>query len=120
MTAPSIAIHLDRNANNGRKINAQKELPPVLLRIENKADFDLDSFLLNYLQNKLGLVDASKVLSHELVFYDSQPPALVGLEQQFIAAARLDNLLRCYIGVCALINSNDEYASLLVVMTMKK
>ena len=117
---PSLAIHLDRNANNGRKINAQKELPPVLLRIENKADFDLDSFLLNYLQNKLGLVDASKVLSHELVFYDSQPPALVGLEQQFIAAARLDNLPSCYIGVCALINSNDEYASLLVVMTMKK
>ncbi len=29
---PSLAIHLDREANNGRALNAQKELPPVLFQ----------------------------------------------------------------------------------------
>jgi aspartyl aminopeptidase len=111
---PSLAIHLDRNANTGRKINAQKELPPVLLQLKNSEEFELDSFLLEHLKNTLGLIDATKVLSHELSFYDSQSPTLIGLEQQFIASARLDNLLSCYMAVCALINSNDEYASLLV------
>jgi aspartyl aminopeptidase len=111
---PSLAIHLDRSANTGRKINAQKELPPVLLQVKESEEFELDSFLLEHLKNKLGLVDATKVLSHELAFYDSQPPSLIGLEQQFIAAARLDNLLSCYIAVCALVKSKDEYSSLLV------
>lgn len=111
---PSLAIHLDREANSGRTINPQKEMPPILLQLEKSAEFSFDDFLLRYLREKEGRNDAAKVLSHELLLYDTQPPALVGLENQFIASARLDNLLSCYLGVLALINSTDDYACAVV------
>jgi aspartyl aminopeptidase len=111
---PSLAIHLDRTANEGRKINKQKELPPVLLQLESDEKFSFDEFLLGYLQENLGLKKAKMVLSHELSLYDVQAPSLLGLRKQFISSARLDNLLSCYIALDAMINSDDDSASLMV------
>ena len=114
---PSLAIHLDREANTGRKINKQKELPPLVLQLNNDEEFDFDAFLLEQICSQSAVEFTSqpkKVLSHELFCYDTQEPALVGLNKQFIASARLDNLLSCYISCTSLIDSNDEHASLLV------
>jgi aspartyl aminopeptidase len=109
---PSLAIHLDREANTSRSINAQQHLPPVLM-LGEEADFDFDAFLLAHLQ-ETGCKDAQKVMSHELVLYDTQPPALVGLREEFIASARLDNLLSCYVIVRSLLESNADYTSVVV------
>ena len=54
------------------------------------------------------------VLSHELFLYDTQPAHLVGLEKQFVASARLDNLVSCYLGCKSLIASNRIHSSVLV------
>jgi aspartyl aminopeptidase len=48
------------------------------------------------------------------LLYDTQPPALLGLRQQFLCSARLDNLLSCYIALHALIAGDDDSASVLV------
>ncbi|MCB1849056.1 MAG: M18 family aminopeptidase, partial [Halieaceae bacterium] len=55
-----------------------------------------------------------QVLDYELCFYDTQAPALVGLQQEFIASARLDNLLSCFVGLQALLQSDAAASSLLV------
>jgi aspartyl aminopeptidase len=47
------------------------------------------------------------ILDYELFFYDTQPPAMIGLENEFIASARLDNLLSCHVGLQALLNSGS-------------
>ena len=47
-------------------------------------------------------------------FYDTQPPALIGLNEDFIASARLDNLLSCHIALEALIESDGSMPSLVV------
>lgn len=114
---PSLAIHLDRNVNEGRATNAQKELPPILLQFANKGEaekFSFAEFLLSEIRKNPKAKQAEAILSHELFLYDTQPPALVGLEQQFIASARLDNLLSCYLACKALIDSEDDQASVLV------
>jgi aspartyl aminopeptidase len=111
---PSLAIHLDRTANDGRLINKQKELPPILLQLDADEKFNFEDYLLEYLQTELGCLDASAILSHELLLYDTQAPALVGLRKQFISSARLDNLLSCYVALHSLIESKDEAASVLV------
>lgn len=114
---PSLAIHLDRTANEGRPVNAQKELPPLLLQCADAAaadKFSFDDLILAQLRKVPAGKNAASVLSHELFLYDTQPPAMVGLEQQFIASARLDNLLSCYASLQALLDSDDEQASVLV------
>jgi aspartyl aminopeptidase len=111
---PSLAIHLDRDANDKRAINAQTYLPPLLTQTDDGATFKLKDMLLDYLVKELDLENAEKVLAYDLRLYDVQPPALVGLNDEFLTGARLDNLLSCYVGVQSLIASNDEYGSLLV------
>src|SRR5690606_38319214 len=50
-------------------------------------------------------------LGHELYFYDTQPPALIGLSNDFIASARLDNLLSCYVGLDAILPAHREQST---------
>jgi aspartyl aminopeptidase len=111
---PSLAIHLDNKANDGRLINKQKELPPILLQLDADEEFNFEDYLLEYLQTESGCLDAGAILSYELLLYDTQAPALVGLRKQFISSARLDNLLSCYVALHSLIESKDETASVLV------
>lgn len=110
---PSLAIHLDREVNTQRSINAQQHLPPVLLQVRDKAEFSFDAFLLERLHNS-GYEDAEKVLAHELSLYDTQKPSMVGLRQEFIAAARLDNLLSCFLISHSLLESSGQHSSLVV------
>ncbi|WP_038248141.1 M18 family aminopeptidase [Ghiorsea bivora] len=108
---PSLAIHLDREANDKRSINKQQHLPPVLMRVsDNKTS--LNDLLLEQLNKESS--KAVSILDYELSFYDVQPPAIVGLNDDFIASARLDNLLSCYTGLMALIHDDNSQNTLLV------
>lgn len=110
---PSLAIHLNREANSGWAINAQTELPPILAQLQGETKNDFRALLAEQLQREHA-ISAADVLDYELCFYDSQPAALVGLNQDFIASARLDNLLSCYAGLQGLLNSNDQHTQVLV------
>lgn len=110
---PSLAIHLNREANSGWAINAQTELPPILAQLPGETKNDFRALLAEQLQREHA-ISAADVLDYELCFYDSQPAALVGLNQDFIASARLDNLLSCYAGLQGLLNSNDQHTQVLV------
>ena len=102
---PSLAIHLDREANKNRSINAQTYLPPILgqAQASDKPNFKV---LLQQRLEATGVSDVAQVLDYELFFYPTQRPEFVGLAHEFIASARLDNLLSCYIGLQALVAQN--------------
>ncbi len=85
---PSLAIHLNREANSGWAINAQTELPPVLAQLQGETKQDFRALLADQLQREHAISDAC-VLDYELCFYDSQPAALIGLNQDFIARAMI-------------------------------
>ncbi len=108
---PSLAIHLDRDANNNRKINPQKDVPPLIMQADEDTT-DFRELLLKQLQEQTPSADAIEVLDYDLSFYDVQPPSVVGLKQEFIASARLDNLLSCYIGLQALLVAEDQHCVL--------
>ena len=87
-TIPSLAIHLDRNANKDRTINPQTDFPPIVkLNLGNQKS---QSFR-DILQQQF-LTDKDQVLDFELCLFDTQPAAMIGLEQEFLASGRLDNL----------------------------
>ena len=99
---PSLAIHLDREANSSRSINAQTFLPVLLGQSDEAQDFR--QLLAGWLKRE-GRDDLAQVLDYELCFYDTQGAALIGLDEACLASARLDNLLSCYTGLQALIDA---------------
>lgn len=112
-TIPNLAIHLNREANQGWPINQQNELPPILAQIAGEEPADFRALLADRLASEHGL-SADAVLDYELSFYDTQSAAVIGLNQDFIAGARLDNLLSCYAGLQALLAAPDEESCVLV------
>ena len=115
-TIPSLAIHLDREANETRTINKQTDIPPVLMKMpegsEQKPDFR--EILLRLLLSQEPELKVEKVLDYELSFYDVQVPAVIGLHQDFVASARLDNLLSCYTELMALLKADSKQNCVLV------
>lgn len=112
---PSLAIHLDREANRQRSINPQKEVLPLLLQLEGDAkDPEFRDLLKQQLARQYPNLEVAAVLDYEISLYDIQAPALIGLQQDFIASARLDNLLSCFVGLKSLLNADSKVSSLLV------
>ena len=111
---PSLAIHLNRGVNDSRSINAQKELVPLLSQLGKEEDFDFNELLLQQVKKQPVHRFAQEILAHELFLYDTQAATLIGLKQEFISSARLDNLLSCFLACKALINCKNTHASLLV------
>ena len=109
-TIPSLAIHLDRDVNSGRPLNAQTQMAPVLMQSEAATFVEL---VAQWLEEQHGL-RAVEVVDFELGFYDVQPPSLVGVKQELVASARLDNLLSCFMGLEALLDSDGSQGALLV------
>jgi aspartyl aminopeptidase len=111
---PSLAIHLDRDANTGRTVNAQTDILPVLFQQSGEEPPDFRALLKARLLEEHPGCNVQQVLDFELAFYDTQAPAVVGLQRDFIASARLDNLLSCFVGLQALLQSDGAASSLLV------
>lgn len=109
---PSLAIHLDREVNRNRSINAETDIQPLLGQLVGDATGDLRLLLAEELA--ANGAPTGEVLDFELCLYDTQPPARIGLGGEFIAAARLDNLLSCHVGVQALLASQGNETRLVV------
>lgn len=111
---PSLAIHLDREANKNRSINAQKELPVLLGAIDNLQYPDFHALLMHQLHHQYPDLSLDKVLDFEMSFYDTQPGTIYGVNNDYMASARFDNLLSCYVGLQALISADTEQSCLLI------
>lgn len=113
---PSLAIHLDREVNQNKSINPQKELIPLWAvkmqeGIKNQdKEYNFKDLLLQALQRQLTEKKIKKLLSHELYLYDTQAPSYLGWNDDFIASARLDNLLSCYIAMETLVAESKSNA----------
>lgn len=95
---PSLAIHLDREVNEKKSVNAQTDICPIL---STNKEFKFESFLKELLTSS-GVKDIKELYANELSFYDTKNASFVGLESEFIAGARLDNLLSCYVGMLSI------------------
>ncbi len=82
---PSLAIHMNREANNGYKYNAQKDMLPLYGNLAAKS-----TFMKNIA--KAAGVDESAVLGHDLFLYNRQKASIWGADEEFISSGRLDDL----------------------------
>ena len=104
---PSLAIHLDREANKNRSVNAETDIVPII-----SADHHfrgLDDFFSGNLKK------GETLLNTDLFFYDTNQARLVGAKNEFLAAARLDNQLSCFCAISSLLEAEPSNSCLVVL-----
>jgi aspartyl aminopeptidase len=111
---PSLAIHLDSEANSNRKINSQTDIPPILFKCGDNRDEDFRALMAAQLRGQYGDLMEFQILDYDLYLYDCQKPAITGLNEDFISSARLDNLLSCFTGMKALLEAGDHVTTMLI------
>lgn len=94
---PQLAIHLDREINDrGLQLDRQRNLNPIW-SLERP---DLPMFR-SWLSEQLAC-DPESILAWDMSCFDTQPHQVFGRSDEFIAAARLDNLMSCFAGLEAI------------------
>ena len=102
MTIPNLAIHQNRSVNQGVEIDRQNDVLPVIGLI-NEA-FEKEDFLIN-LVSKESNIDKKDILDFDLYVYAYEKGTLLGAENEFVSAPKIDNLASVYTGLRAVIES---------------
>ena len=87
---PNVAIHMDRSANDGKKLDVNVDMLPLLGSEECKGD-------LLKLVAQAAEVPTEELLSMELCSYPRTPGTVWGAREEFVSAPRLDDL-QCVFG----------------------
>ncbi len=94
---PSVAIHQNRGANEGFAVNAQVDLAPLVSLSET---LENDQALLTR-------VAGEGVIAHDLFLVNADIPHSFGINNEFLAAPRIDNLTSVYASLEALIRAEN-------------
>lgn len=96
MRVPQLAIHLDRQANEGLKLDRQRHMTPVWgLGTPSEGD------LLRFVAGEAG-VPVEEIAGWDLMAHSVEPPAYLGRDEELLAGPRMDNLLSVHAGALAL------------------
>lgn len=82
---PNLAVHMNRDVNDGYKYNAQKDMLPLY------GDGKARGTFMKQMAKEAG-VEESDILSHDLFLYNRMPGTIWGAEEEFLSAPRLDDL----------------------------
>lgn len=85
LVIPNLAIHMNREVNDGYKYNAQKDLLPLFGGSEASGGF------MELIANTAGASPAD-ILDSDLYLYNRMKPALLGLHEEYLGSPRLDDL----------------------------
>ena len=86
MIIPNLAIHMNRQVNDGYKFNAQVDMLPLFCEKGEESDA-----FMGLIASEAG-VEAKDILDTDLFLYNRMPAVSLGLNGEFIASGRLDDL----------------------------
>ena len=109
---PNLAIHMNRDINDGYSFNKQKDTLPLVAIIENK--LEKEGYLIKLISETLK-VDSTDILDFDLFLYEYAEGMIIGANDEFISCGRLDDLWMVFAGLKALINSNKTKATKILV-----
>ena len=96
----NLAIHFNRQVNDGVKLSKQKDMLPILGIVTS--ELERGNLLMNVICTELGLSQAD-VLDFDLYLADATPACSFGVHNEFISSGRLDDLSMCFAGLEAMI-----------------
>lgn len=102
LTIPHLAIHFNRQVNEGNKLSKQKDMLPVLGRVADPAT--ARGLVTRLVAEKLG-VPSDSVLDYDLSLFDTTRACVVGLNGEFITSGRIDDLSMVHAAMHAMIDT---------------
>lgn len=115
LVIPNLAIHMNRNVNEGYAINKQKDTLPLLGFINEKLEDKEDVVgVLSIIKNELN-VEKEDILDFDLFLYEHEKGSLLGINEEFISSSRLDDLWMVFSGIKALVESKNNKATKVMV-----
>lgn len=109
---PNLAIHLNRNINDGVALNKQKDMLPLLGLISEQ--MEKGNYLLNTIALELG-VKIEDIIDFDLFLYEFEKGCIMGLNDEFISSSRLDDLSMVYAGLKAITGAEAAEATNVLV-----
>ena len=100
LVIPNLAIHFNRQVNDGVKLSKQKDMLPILGYVNDR--LEADGLLVRLISNELQ-IEKEQIIDFDLYLYDTTPACLVGLNNEFISSGRLDDLSMVHAGMEAMI-----------------
>ena len=104
----NLAIHFNRQVNDGVALSKQKDMLPILGFVTN--ELERGSLLMNVICSELS-VSQDEILDFDLYLADATPACTFGVHDEFISSGRLDDLSMCFAGLEALLGTTDTDAT---------
>lgn len=102
MTIPHLAIHYNRQVNDGNHLSRQKDMLPVVGRLPQGQQ--PEGWLTRLVAEHLG-VQPDDIADFDLSLYDTTPACVVGAFNDFVTSGRLDDLSMVHAAITSLITA---------------
>ena len=102
MIIPNLAIHMNRQVNDGYKFNAQVDMLPLFCEKGEESDA-----FMGLIASEAG-VAAKDILDTDLFLYNRMPAVSLGLNGEFIASGRLDDLQCAFASLKGFLESSPK------------
>lgn len=101
----SLAIHFNRQVNDGVRLSRQKDVLPILGIVTS--EMERGNMLINVICEELD-IKPKDILDFDLYLYDYTPACTFGVHQEFVSSGRLDDLSMVHAGLMALLMSGSR------------
>lgn len=115
---PNLAIHMNRDMNNGVALNPQVDMLPLWSMKQGKKGYQsIKTMVAEVLSKELGeTLEEKDILAGDLFVENCEKAVLAGAEQEFIMAPRYDDLGCVYGGLQGLLQAESkEYINILAI-----
>lgn len=115
---PNLAIHMNRDMNNGVALNPQIDMLPLYTMKQDEQRYQsLKEMVADVLSEDLGeTIQENDILGSDLFVENCQKAVLAGIEQEFIMAPRYDDLGCVYGGLQGILNAESaNYINVLAI-----
>lgn len=117
---PDLAIHFNREVNDGKKISVQKDMKPVIgyfSQEEISIAKEKGGVLLQIIAEAAGVL-ADEIIDYELSLYPVVKATVSGINDEYFESGRIDDLSMVFAGLSALLSTcekENNYIRLLAV-----
>lgn len=113
---PSLAIHMNRDTNNGVALSAQNDMLPLLTMTDSEDGEKTSKGILNAMLAEVMPKADSRILSYDLYVENCEKAVLAGAKDEFLMTPRYDDLACVFAGLKGIVNGGSErYIDVLAV-----